>query len=221
VISINAAVPDVPLPTMGQEGPVAHNGVIGAIVGSVLTVGLVLSGLIFILRRRMSKSRRVVDTNCAMPTMPSHSASSKGMGQRGSGIIKQYRIPHLEHNIGAATWDSTLTVAAIERQCTHPARCSQISGTSSASRSIRFAISGGHSGSHHSSSNSYSSRATISMIVDAGHALTADPLANPSPPRRPISLNVTADHSASWRGANLSNIINAARGVKHNNFTET
>ena len=206
----NEITPDASLHAIGQE----RTKMIGVIIGSVLVAGLVLSGVFFFLRRRVNRSRRVADTTRATSIVPSYSASFQMMERQGDGVIVQHQNLRLDHSSGAAKHDTTLTVAAIEKQSGHPGRCSQISATSSTSRSIRFAV----SGSHHSSSNSNSSRATVSVVIpeDGAHTPTTDPFANPISHWTPVSLNIntTTDHSASWRGANLSNIINAARGIK-------
>lgn len=107
--------------------------------------------------------------------------------------------------------DSNLTAAAVQGRNSRPGRSSQISTASSMSRSIRFAV----AGSFYSSAGSYISRATVSMIaVDGTHTPDNDPPGEPVSSWSPVSVNATCDYSASWRGTNLSNIINAARGAR-------
>lgn len=199
--------------TRPEASTMARNRMIAAIVGSVVMVGLVLYGVIFYLRRRVSRKspRRAVDTARTVSNVTSHSASSHVMmGQQESGMIAHGQNPFLDRG-GRSIRDSTLTAASIQRQCIQPGRYSHISASSQNSRSIRFAISGGY----RNSSNSYSSRATMSvLVIDVAHSLTADSLADPVSPRSPVSINANTDYSASWRGTNLSNIINAARGIK-------
>ena len=202
--------PDVKRP---ETSTVAHNIMIGAIVGSVVMLGLVLFGVIFYLRRRMSRKlpRRAADTARTVPNVTSHFALSHiMMEQQESGMIAHGRNPFLDHS-GGSMRDSTLTAASVQMQCSQLGRCSHISVSSQNSRSIRFAV----SGSYRNSSHSYSSRATMSvMVIDVAHSLTVDPLADPVSPRSPVSVSTNTDYSASWRGTNLSNIINAARGIK-------
>jgi len=203
-------VPD----TMRPEAPIAgRNRMIGAIVGSAVIVCLLLSGIIFCLRRRMSMklSHRNADTARTVPSVVSHSVSPHAtMGQQESGMIAYGQNPFPDCS-GGPIRDSTTTAASVHRQCSQLGRDSQISASSWDSRSMRFTA----SGSYHNSANSYSSRATMSIItVDAAHSVALDPSADLAPPRTPVSFNTNTDYSASWRGTNLSNIINATRGIK-------
>jgi len=188
---------------------------IGAVVGSAMIVCLLLSGVIFCLRRRMSRKfpHRVVDTARTVSNVISRSASSHAtVGQQENGMIAYGQNSFLDRS-GGSIRDSTLTVASVQRQCSQLGRHSQISASSWDSRSMRFTA----SGSYHNSANSHSSRATTSIItIDVAHSLAADPSADPASPRTrtPASFNTNTDYSASWRGTNLSNIINAARGIK-------
>lgn len=197
---------------------VTRNTMIGAIVGSVAMVGLVLFGVIFFLRRRMNKTspRRAGDTARTVSNVTYSVSSHIVMGQLESGMIAQGQNPFLNRS-GGSIRDSTLAVASVQGQCSQPGRYSHISASSQNSRSMRFAV----SGSYRNSSHSHSSRATMSvMVIDVAHSLTVDPSADPVspqspvPPRSPVSVNANTDYSASWRGTNLSNIINAARGIK-------
>jgi len=196
-----------------QASAVTRTWVAGVIVGLVLVVvaGLVLSGVIFYMRRRVSRksSHRVMDASRTMLNVLSHSTSSHTMGQQESGMIVQGQNPILDCT-GAPTRDPGLTAAAVQGSCSQLNRYSQISASSSNPRSIRFAV----TGSYRSSTNSYYSQATASMVIDVAHSLSVDLSTEPVSPRSPVSVNTTIDHSASWRGTNLSNIINAARGVR-------
>lgn len=200
-------VPDTVRPEAGR------NRMIGAIVSSAVIVCLLLSGVIFCLRRRMSRKspHRTVDTAPTAPNVVPHSASPHAtMGQQESGMIVYGQNPFPDCS-GGSIHDSTQTAASVQSQCSQLGRNSQISASSWDSRSMRFTA----SGSYHNSANSYSSRATMSIItVDAAHSVTLDPSADLAPPRTPVSFNTNTDYSASWRGTNLSNIINAARGIK-------
>lgn len=201
--------PDPSLDSVSQAGLVARNRMIGAIAGSALVASLVLFGVIFYLRRRVSRRSfgRVVDTARAMPNVPSRSTSSRVKEQREGGIVMQDRNPFLDPT-NSAIRNSTLTVTTGQKQWSHLDRYSQISTTSTSSKSIRFVA----PGSYHSPTNSRSSRITISVApTDVAHTFTPEPL---TPPHSPASAKTPVDHSAPWRGTNLSNIINAARGVK-------
>jgi len=206
----NEIAPDPSLDSVSQGGTVSRNRMIGAITGSVLVAGLVLLGVIFYLRRRMSRKSlgRVVDATHPMSNVSSpRSAPSRVKEQRGGGIIAQDQNPFLDPS-NAAMRNPTPTVTAGQKQRGHVDRYSQVSTTSSASKSIRFVV----PGSYHSPTNSRSSRVTISVTpTDMAHTVTSDP---PTPPQSPVSVKTPVDHSAPWRGTNLSNIINAARGVK-------
>ena len=190
-----------------------RNRMVGAIVGSVFMLGLVIFGVIFYLRRRIRRRslRQVVDTTRATSNVPSCPAPSQTVEKQESGTIMQDWNAFLDRS-GAAIRDSALTVAEIQMQCSHLDRYSQISASSTISMSIRFAV----PGSHHSPTNSYSSRGTASVTPrDAARTSTANPFADhASPPQSPASMKTPTNHSAPWRGTNLSNIINAARGVK-------
>ena len=205
----NEIAPNASLDSVSQGGSVSRNRMIGAITGSVLVAGLVLFGVILYLRRRMSRKSlgRVVDTTHAMSNVSSRSAPSRVKEQRESGIIAQDQNPFLDPS-NAAMRNPTLTGTAGQKQRSHLDRYSQISTTSSTSRSIRFVV----PGSYHSPTNSHSSRLTISVTpTEVPYTVTPDP---PTPPHSPVSVKTPVDHSAPWRGTNLSNIINAARGVK-------
>lgn len=189
----------------------ARTRMIGVIVASVVVVCLMLTGVIICLRRRMSRKspRRAVGETRTMLNVSPPSTSSHMMGQQESGMTAQGQNPFLDHR-GALKCDSDLTVAAVQRSRSQLGRYSQISTSSSNPRSIRFTL----MGSHRSSTISYYSQATVSVLLtDVARTLSVDPPADPESPRSPISVNTTIDHSASWRGTNLSNIINTARGV--------
>jgi hypothetical protein len=196
------------LPPKGNSSGAGHNTMIGAALVSVLL--LLLLGIIFYLRRRVIRnhSRPAVDMDRAMPGV---STSPRTIGQQeGSGTIAQDRSSFIDRN-AAPHRESGLTVATAQRRCSQPGRYSQISIASSISRSIRFATPGSFS----SSAGSRISRTAVSIIaVDGTHSPCDESLAEPVSPWRPLSVNTTSEYSASWRGANLSNIINAARGIK-------
>lgn len=125
-------------------------------------------------------------------------------------MIAQGRNSFLDHN-DAPRRDSTPTVATAQGKSSNPGRSSQISVASSISRSIRFAV----TGSFNSPPGSYISRAAMSMIaVDGSHSPGDDVSGERLSPWPPASVDTSCDYSASWRGTNLSNIINAARGIK-------
>lgn len=189
----------------------AHTRMIGAIVGSVFMVGLVLSGVIFYLRRRVRRKslRRGVVTTRATPDVPSHPVSPRVMEQQESRMSTPAQDPFPGRS-SASIRDSVLTVAATQGQCSRLSRYSQISASSS-SKSMKFVV----KGSYHSPTSSDSSQTTLSVVVnDAARPLTGDPFAGPASPHSPVSADTITDHSAPWRGTNLSNIINAARGIK-------
>jgi len=205
----NEIAPGASLDSVSQGGAVSRNRTIGVVAGSVLVAGLVLFGVIFYLRRRMSRKSlgRAVGTTHAMSNVSSPPAPSRVKEQRESGIVTQDQNPFLDPS-NAAMRNPALTVTAGQKRCSHLDRCSHVSTTSSGSRSIRFVV----PGSYHSPTNSRSSRVTISVTpTDAAGTVTSDPL---TPPHSPVSVKTPVDHSAPWRGTNLSNIINAARGVK-------
>jgi len=208
VTNVNEVTPDA----VGREDSIAaRTRMIGAIVGSVFMVGLVLSGVIFYLRRHVSRKslRRAVDTTRATPDVPSDSASPQATGQQECGMSAQARNPSPGRS-SASIRDSILTVATTQRQYSRQSRYSQISAPSSP-KSMRFVV----TGSYHSPTNSDSSQATVSVMVkDAAHPITTDPFVSPRSPQSPVSIDTITDHSAPWRGTNLSNIINAARGIK-------
>jgi len=208
--------PDASLDSVNQGVVVGRHRMIGVIAGSVLVAGLALFGVIFYLRRRMSRKslRRVVDTTRAMPNVSPHSGPPRVKEQREGGIIMRDWNPFIDPNI-EATRNPALPVTAVQKQCSHMDRDSQISTTSSGSKSIRFVA----PGSYHSPTNSRSSRVAISVTpTDATRTLASNPF---TPPRSPVSFKTPADHSATWRGTNLSNIINAARGVRHDDSRES
>jgi len=205
----NEIAPGASLDLVSHGGTVSRNRMIGAIAGSVLVAGLVLFGVIFYLRRRMSRRSLgwAVDTTHAMSNVSPRPGQSRVTEQRESGTIMQDQNPFLDPG-NAAMRNPTPTVTAGQKQRSHLDRYSQVSTTSSGSRSIRFMV----PGSYHSPTNSRSSRITISVTpTDVARTVTADP---PTPPHSPVSVKTPVDHSAPWRGTNLSNIINAARGVK-------
>ena len=191
VTGMNGITPDAPK----QGSPIAaRNRMIGAVVVSVAMVVLVLSILIFYLRRRMSRgsSCRGANTKSTTP-----------------GMVAQGRNPFLDCS-EVEICDPTAPVAAVQRQCNRSGRCgSRGSASSSKSWSMRFVGRGSHN-----SINSCSSRATTLVVVpDVARTPTPGPLTDPVALRSPASINTNADYSASWRGTNLSNIINAARGL--------
>ena len=205
----NEIAPGAPPDSVSQGGTVSRNRTIGVITGSVLVAGLVLFGVIFYLRRRMSRKSlgRAVDTTHAMSNVSSRFSPSRVTEQRESGIVMQDQNPFLDPS-NAAMRHPTLTATAGQKQRSHLERHSQVSTTSSGSRSIRFVV----PGSYHSPTNSRSSRVTVSVTpTDVARTVISDP---PTPPQSPVSVKTPVDHSAPWRGTNLSNIINAARGVK-------
>lgn len=185
----------------------SHNMMIGATVVSVLMVSLLLLGIILCLRRRVNKksSSLVADTTRAAPGV-----SSRTTDQQRCSMILQGLDSFLDLS-DTSQRDSTVTVATAQGQWNQQGRFSQISIASSISRSIRFAV----TGSFYSSPGSYTSRATVSVIaVDGTHIPGDDISGEPGSPWRPVSVTTSGDYSASWRGTNLSNIINAARGIK-------
>ena len=202
-------VPGASQDSVSQGGTASRNRMVGVITGSVLVAGLVFFGVIFYLRRRMRRKPlgRVVDAAHAMSDVSPRSAPLRVTEQRESGSIMQNQNPFLDPS-NPAMCNPALTVTAGQKQRSHLDRCSQISTTSSGSRSIRFVV----PRSYHSPTNSRSSRVTISVTpTEMAHTVTADP---PTPPHSPVDVKTPVDHSAPWRGTNLSNIINAARGVK-------
>jgi len=181
---------------------------IGVIGLPVFMTSLLLLGIIFYLRRCLNKksSSLAVDT-----TRATLDASSQTMGQQECGMIFHGRDSTFLDHGGTPQRDSTLTVVTAQGQCSLPGRSSQISMASSISRSIRFAV----TGSFNSSAGSYVSRAAMSTIaVDGTHTPDDNISGEPVSPWRSVSVNASHDYSASWRGTNLSNIINAARGIK-------
>jgi hypothetical protein len=209
VTDTNVTTPDASLDAMRQEAIVARNRTIGAIVGSVLMTCLVLFGVIFCLRRRAKRLRRVVDRTRAVSNATSYSAPSQVAEQQESGINTQGPYPLLDRS-GVTEPDPALTVAAVQGRRNHLARYSQVS-TCSSSRSIQFAV----SESYRSTTNPHSLQNTLSVApTDTDHTLTVDPFMDPVSPRSPISVKTPTDHTAAWRGTNLSNLIDAARGVK-------
>jgi hypothetical protein len=196
-----------------SSGPAAHmhSAVIGAIVVSVSMTCLLLFGIIFCLRRCVSRnsSSRTADTTRATSGVSSHPVSSQTTGRPEGGVTAQGQDSFLERN--GAKRDSTLSIATVQEQSNSRGRYSQISITSSISRSIRFAITGSYN-----STSSPVSRATVSMIaVDGAHTPGDEASGEPPSPWRPPSVHAPSpEYTASWRGTNLSNIINAARGIK-------
>lgn len=193
----------------GNPAQAPHDMMIGATVVSVLIACLLLLGVAFCLRRRRvnkKSSSLAVDMTRATP-----GASPQITGQQEGGMVVQGRNIFLNHGGRMPKRDSILTTTTAQGQCGRPGRSSQISIASSISRSIRFAV----AGSFHSSAGSHISPATMSVIaVDGTHAPGDDICPEPPSPWRPGSVNTSYDYSASWRGTNLSNIINAARGIK-------
>ena len=191
----------------------ARGRMIAAALSLVLMAGLVLFGIIFCLRRRMRRKslRLVVGTSRATSNVSSYPAQPQMVEQQENGTTTRDRDAFPGDHSGAAIRDPTLTMVGFQRPCSRPDRYSQISASSTISRSIRFAI----TGSYHSPTNSYSSRATMPVPPrDVAHTFTPNPFADVSPPHSPASIKTPTDHSAPWRGSNLSNIIKAARGVK-------
>ena len=197
--------------SVDATGAVARGRMIGIAVSSALMFCLVLFGVIFCLRRRVRgrSFRRVVDATRVTSSVSSCPSPSRTVEQRESGATTQDRSTFVGDRGGAAIHDPVLIVAGDQGRCSRPDRCSQVSTSSTISRSIRFAI----TGSHHSPTNSCSSRATMSIpLREVAH--TVNPFADVALPQRPCRVKTLTDHSAPWRGSNLSNIINTARGVK-------
>lgn len=191
----------------GNSARAAHNVMIGATVASVLMASLLLLGIIFCLRRCVNKKSSNLAVNMTRATS---GVSPQTTEQQEGNMIVQGRNSFLDRS-DTSQRDSTPTVATAQGQCSQPARSSQISIASSISRSIRFAV----TGNFYSPPGSYIPRATMSVIaVDGTHTPGDDISGEPVSPWRPVSLDTSCDYSASWRGANLSNIINAARGIK-------
>ena len=208
VTSMDKVTPDS---TVGQGNSArgSRNAMNGAIIASVSIAFLLLLGIIFFLRRCVNKK----PSNLAVDTTRATSAglSPQAVGQLGGGTIAQGQDSFLDHG-SAPIRGSTPTVATAQGRCSQPGRSSQISTASSISRSIRFAA---VAGSFYSSAGSYISQAAVSMIaVDGAHTPGDDVSGEPVPPWTPVSVDTSCDYSASWRGTNLSNIINAARGIK-------
>ena len=198
---LDKVTPD-PAVTQGNSSRAAHSKMISAIVVSVLMACLLLLGIIFCLRRCVNKKSSSLAIDMTRATS---GVSPQTTGQQEGGTIVQGRDSFLNHS-HTPRRDSTLTIATVREQRSRPGRYSQISIASSISRSIRFAV----AGSFHSPPGSYLSRATASTIaVDGTHTLEDDISEEPASP-----FDKSGDYSASWRGTNLSNIINAARGVK-------
>jgi hypothetical protein len=196
----------------GSSGAAAHSAAIVAIVVSVLMACLLLFGIIFCLRRCVSRnsSSRTAETTRATSGVSSHPASSQTTGRPEGGVTAQGQDSSLEQN--DAKRDSTLSVATVQEQSNRRGRYSQISITSSISRSIRFAI----TGSYNSTSSPISRYNVSTVAVDGAHTPGDEAFGEPPSPRRPTSRvhSPSPEYTASWRGTNLSNIINAARGIK-------
>ena len=203
--------------TPGVAGPgtsaVARNKIVYAIAGSVVIIALVLSGIFFYLQRRggeRSPCRAVDAAVLTVPGVPPYSASCHAAGQQECGMLARDHNPFPDRSEPTFR-DSSMTVVSVQEQCGQLGRCSRISASSSLSMSIHFAVPGSYRNSFHS----FSSSATMPVVViDVAHSLTADPPPDPVSPWDPVCANTNTEYSASWRGTNLSSIINAARGVK-------
>ncbi|KAF9652479.1 hypothetical protein BDM02DRAFT_3183521 [Thelephora ganbajun] len=101
--TVNGIHEITPDETRQETSITAHNTMIGAIVGSVLVVGLVLSGVAFYLRHRASRksSSRTIDTTCATSDVSPYFASPQTMGQRESDMISRGRNPPLDRSSAA------------------------------------------------------------------------------------------------------------------------
>lgn len=203
--------------TPGATGPgtsaVARNRMAGAIVGSAVVIVLVLSGIFFYLHRRggaKSPCRTVGAAAHTVPAIPPYSSPCHTVGQWECGLLVQGQNPFPDR--GEPTiHDSSMTVASAQGQWSQLDRYNRISASSSRSMSIHFAV----PGSYRNSSHSFSSRATMSVtVIDVAHSLIPDFPLDAVSPWSPACANANTEYSASWRGTNLSNIINAARGIK-------
>lgn len=186
---------------------------VGVIFISIFVTCLLLLGIIFYLRRRVSRESRnpTADTTYPMTAVSSHPVSSQTMGKQEGGVTMLGRDSFIDR-ASVPNRESAMSVAPVQEQRNHPGRCSQISVASTVSRSIRFAV----SGSYNSSAGSRLSRTTMSIIaVDGTHSPCDVSCGDRLSPWRPTSVTTSSEYSASWRGTNLSNIINAARGIKH------
>jgi hypothetical protein len=204
--------------TPGVTGPgtsaMTRNRMAGAIVGSAVIIVLVLSGIFFYLRRRggaKSPCRAVDVVVPPTPNVPPYSTSCHTTGQRECGMLAQGQNPFSDRGERTIR-DSSMTATSAQGQCGQLGGYSRTSASSeSRPMSMRFAV----SGSYRNSSHSFSSRATMSVtVIDAAHSFTADSPPDPVSRWDPVCANTNAEYSASWRGTNLSNIINAARGIK-------
>jgi len=207
---MNNTTPDSQL-KRGNSTRSVHNTIVGAAIVSMLL--LLLLGIIFYLRRRVIRksSSPTIDTSLPTPGVSSYPMSPQTTRQQEGSTIPQNRDSFVDRNIIAPRRESAFSIASAQGQCGHPGRRSQISIASSISKSIRFAM----PGSLNSSTGSRVSRAAMSIVaVDGTHSPCDESLGEPVSPWRPTSVNTTSEYSASWRGTNLSNIINAARGVK-------
>lgn len=195
----------------GNSTRSVHDTMVGAALVSILL--LLLLGIIFYLRRRVIRksSSPAIDTSIPTPAgVSSYPMSPQTTRQQEGSTIQQDRDSFIDRNI-APRRESAFSIASAHGQRGHSGRRSQISIASSISKSIRFAM----PGSLNSSTGSPISRATMSVVaVDGTHSPCDESLGEPVSPWRPTSVNTTSEYSASWRGTNLSNIINAARGVK-------
>jgi hypothetical protein len=206
---MNNVTPDSQL-KHGNSTRSVHNTIVGAAIVSMLL--LLLLGIIFYLRRRVIRksSSPTIDSSLPTPGVSSYPMSPQTTRQQEGSTIPQDRDSFVDRNI-APRRESAFSIATAQGQRGHPGRRSQISIASSISKSIRFAM----PGSLNSSAGSRLSRATMSVVaVDGTHSPCDESLGEPVSPWRPTSVNTSSEYSASWRGTNLSNIINAARGVK-------
>ena len=196
----------------GNSTQPPHKPMVGAIVISIFVTCLLLLGIIFYLRRRVSREPPNPTACTTYPTtgVSSHPMSSQTMGQQEGGVKMLGRDSSIERE-GVPKRESAMSVASVREQRNRPGRCSQISIASTVSRSIRFAM----SGSYNSSAGSRVSRTTMSIIaVDGTHSPCNESCGDRVSSWRPTSVTASSEYSASWRGTNLSNIINAARGIK-------
>jgi hypothetical protein len=200
--------------TQGDSTAATHHPMLGKIVAPVSVAFLLLLGIIFYLLHRVTRksSSGSVDMPRATSDVPLRPVSSQTIEGRESSMITEGQNPFINTNDPPQRNSTTPPVATTQGQRCRATRYSQMSVTSSISRSIRFAV----RGSVHSPTDSHTSRANVSVIaVDGTHTPEVDPFGEPPPsPWRPASSSTSLDFSASWRGTNLSNIINAARGIK-------
>ena len=209
---MNEVIPDSATRTGSTAA--AHKMTKGAVVALVLIACLLLFGIVICLRRLVSRRslNRTADTNFTPSGVSLQTVLPYTMGRRESETTVQGQYQPFDHN-DVPQPHLTISAAQAQGRRNQQGRRSLISVASSISMSIRFAV----AGSFNSSADSYPSRATVSVIaVDGSHTPDSDPYREPVSPRHHcFDVDQSLDHSATWRGANLSNIINAARGVKN------